>query len=283
MSCFEPEVQMSSLTTRTRGGRQDRVLLERHRAHPSDATREALVARYLPLARHLARRYPAGGEEEDLLQVASLGLLKAIDRYDPSRGIAFSSFAVPTILGELKRYFRDHGWLVRPPRDVQELAGKLGPAADTLTARLRRAPTPDELARECGVSVEEGLEALAAATAHRPVPLDRPRDGEAVAELAGGLGKEDPALAGVENALAFESWLAVLPERERVILRLRFQEGWRQWEIGEYLGVSQMHVSRLIRQSLAALQEAGDPRALSVGARPQRPRPSRRPKVRPAA
>jgi RNA polymerase sigma-B factor len=266
---------MSSLTTRTRGARQDRVLLERHWAEPSDVTREALVARYLPLAQHLARRYPAGGEEEDLLQVASLGLLNAIDRYDPSRGIAFSSFAVPTILGELKRYFRDHGWSVRPPRDVQELAGKLGPAADTLTARLRRAPTSDELARECGVSVEEVLEARAAATAHRPVPLDRPSDGEAVAEPAGGLGKEDPALAGVENALAFESWLAVLPERERLILRLRFREGWRQWEIGEYLGVSQMHVSRLIRQSLAAVQETGDRRALSGDATLGRQRPRR--------
>jgi RNA polymerase sigma-B factor len=248
---------MSSLTTRRPSANQDRALLERHHAERTPATREALVARYLPLAQHLARRYPASGEEDDLTQVASLGLLNAIDRYDPSRGIAFSSFAVPTILGELKRYFRDHGWSVRPPRDVQELAGRLGSAADTLTAQLRRAPTPHELAEACGVSVEEILEALATATAHHPVPLDCPRTGEAVSEPDGGLGKEDPALAGVENALAFESWLAVLPERERLILRLRFEHEWRQWEIGEYLGVSQMHVSRLIRQSFMALQETG--------------------------
>jgi RNA polymerase sigma-B factor len=251
---------MSSPTTRKRDAREDRVLLERHHAERGRATREALVARYLPLALHLARRYRAGGEEDDLVQVASLGLLNAIDRYDPSRGIAFSSFAVPTILGELKRYFRDHGWSVRPPRDVQELSGRLRSVTDELTAELRRLPTPAELAECCGTTIEQVLEARAAATAHQPVPLDRPRDGEAVAEPAGGLGAEDPALAGIENALAFESWLAVLPARERLVLRLRFQEEWRQWEIGEHLGVSQMHVSRIIRQSLAILQQA-DPHA----------------------
>jgi RNA polymerase sigma-B factor len=253
--------RMTSLELpRQAGRRQDQLLLGRHHVERSEATTEALVERYLPLAQHLARRYPAGGEEEDLMQVASLGLLKAIDRYDPSRGIAFSSFAVPTILGELKRYFRDHGWSVRPPRDVQELSGQLAAATDTLTAKLRRAPTPDELARECGVSVEQVLEAHAAVTAHHPDALDRPRNEEADAQPAGGLGKEDPALAGIENTLAFESLLAVLPERERLILHLRFHEEWRQREIGEHLGLSQMHVSRLIRQSLAALQDVADPR-----------------------
>jgi RNA polymerase sigma-B factor len=248
---------MATFATRTPTSAQhDRTLLNRHQLERNATTREALVERYLPLAKYLARRYPGGGEEEDLLQVASLGLLKAIDRYDPSRGIAFTSFAVPTILGELKRYFRDHGWSVRPPRDVQELAGKLASATDTLTARLRRAPTPRELAEECEASVEQVIEAHAAVTAHHPVRLDRPRDGEADAEPAGGLGKEDPDLAGVENTLAFESLLAVLPERERLILHLRFHEEWRQREIGEHLGLSQMHVSRLIRQSLAALEDA---------------------------
>jgi RNA polymerase sigma-B factor len=252
---------MATLATRSpQGPRQDRSLLERHRVDRSEATREALVERYLPLAQHLARRYPAGGEEEDLMQVASLGLLKAIDRYDPSRGIAFSSFAVPTILGELKRHFRDHGWSVRPPRDVQELSGQLSSAADRLTARLRRAPTPHELADECTVSVEQVLEAHAAVTAHHPVALDRPRNEESDAEPAGALGKEDPALAAVESTLAFESLLAVLPERERLILHLRFHEEWRQREIGEHLGISQMHVSRLIRQSLMTLRDAADPR-----------------------
>ena len=226
---------------------------ERERSLRAQAEREASVERHLPLARHLARRYLACGEEEDLMQVASLGLLKAVDRFDPSRGVAFSSFAVPTILGELKRYFRDYGWAVRPPREIQELSGQLLSATDALTARLRRAPTPDELAHECGVSVERVLETHGATTAHHPVALDRPRDGELDAGPVGGLGAEDPAIAGVDSALDFESLLAVLPERERFILRLRFGEEWRQREIGDLLGISQMHVSRLIRQSLTTL------------------------------
>jgi RNA polymerase sigma-B factor len=250
---------MASLQTRRPPTRRaDQSLAERHLLERNESTRAAMVERYLPLARHLARRYPAGGDEEDLMQVASLALLKAIDRYDPSRGIAFSTFAVPTILGEIKRYFRDHGWSVRPPRDVQELSGRLASVTDRLTAQLRRAPTPLELADACGVSVEQVLEARASATAHHPVPLDRPRNEETDAEPAGGLGKEDPELAGIENELAFESLLAMLPERERLILHLRFHEEWRQREIGEHLGISQMHVSRLISQSLTALQDAAD-------------------------
>jgi len=238
---------------------EDRSLQQRHRVVRDKAARDALVERHLPLARHLARRYPAGGEQEDLMQVASLGLLKAADRYDPSRGVAFTSFAVPTILGELKRYFRDHGWSVRPSREVQELSGKLTSAAETLTAQLRRTPTPRELAEACGASVEQVLEAHAAATAHRPISLDRPRHEDADVEPAGGLGIEDPELTGIEDRLTCESLLAVLPERERLILHLRFRQEWSQREIGEQLGISQMHVSRLIRQSLAMLQDAANP------------------------
>jgi RNA polymerase sigma-B factor len=235
--------------------RDDRLLWQQHESTPDDASREALVERFLPLARHLARRYQGGGEDEDLLQVASLGLLKAIDRFDPSRGVAFSSFAVPTIVGELKRYFRDHGWAVRVPRDVQELAVRLGTVSRELNARLQRAPTPAELAQRCDVSVEQVLEALATETAHRPDSFDRPRSGDG-AEPADGPGKEDPALAGVEDADEIATWLALLPEREQVVVRLRFQHELRQWEIGELLGLSQMQVSRLIRRSMSTLQDA---------------------------
>jgi RNA polymerase sigma-B factor len=242
-------------TLRSPGPRDDQRLFEQHRAAPSPETRDALFTRFAPLARHLARRYPAGGEEDDLQQIASLGLLKAIERYDPSRGIAFSSFAVPTILGELKRHFRDHGWSVRPPREVQELSGRLLTVTDELTAQLRRSPTPAELAERCGVSIEQVLEARAAATAHRPDPLDRPRDDEDTAEPSDLLGREDPALTSVEDEHALESWLAPLSERERIVMRLRFRDELRQREIGERLGISQMHVSRLIRQSLLALRE----------------------------
>jgi RNA polymerase sigma-B factor len=244
----------SHTTLGSPGPRDDQLLFEQHHAAPSPATREALFTRFAPLARHLAHRYPAGGEADDLQQIASLGLLKAIVRFDPSQGSAFSSFAVPTILGELKRHFRDHGWTVRPPREVQELSGRLRTVADELTAQLRRSPTAAELADRCGVSIERVLEARAAATAHRPDRLDRPRDDEDTPEPSGLLGREDPALASVEDENALEAWLAPLPERERVVMRLRFRDELRQREIGERLGISQMHVSRLIRQSLQALR-----------------------------
>jgi RNA polymerase sigma-B factor len=235
--------------------REDVLLFERYRRTGDVASREALVERFLPLARHLARRYRGGGEDEDLVQVASLGLLKAIDRFDPSRGIAFSSFAVPTILGELKRYFRDHGWAVRVPREVQELAVRLGQATDTLTAELRRAPTPAELALRCGVTLEQVLEALATETAHHPVAIERGREGDGDGEVVGP-GAEDPALARVEDAAEVDGWLALLDEREQAALRLRFGHELRQREIGECLGISQMQVSRLIRSALSTLQQA---------------------------
>ena len=156
--------------------RADRALLER--AHRGDAAaREQLVQRFLPLARQLARRYQRGGEPlDDLIQVASLGLLKSIDRFDPSRETAFSSFAVPTILGELKRHFRDKGWSVRVPRDLQELAVKLEPLSEELARELGRAATPAEIAQRAGVTLEQVLEAREAAGAYRAVSLDRPRD-----------------------------------------------------------------------------------------------------------
>jgi RNA polymerase sigma-B factor len=212
------------------------------------------MERFLPLARNLARRYAARGEEDDLLQVASLGLLKAIDRFDASRGLAFTSFAVPTILGELKRHFRDHGWAVRVSRDVQELAARAAVMTDELTGRLQRRPTTAELAQHCGVSIERLLEALAAETAHRPDALDRP-SGEGGTPTADGHAWEDPSLAGVEDADSFETWLAPLPELERMVLRLRFQQELSQREIGQRLGLSQMQISRLLRRSLAALRE----------------------------
>ena len=242
---------MASLTSRPR---RDQALFERYRSTRDPASREALVERFLPLAQHLARQYRAGDEQEDLLQVASLALVKAIDRFDPSRGIAFTSFAVPTIIGELKRHFRDHGWAVRVPRDVQELAVRLGPVSEELTGRLRRSPTPGELAEHCGRSVEQVLEALATETAHHPVSIDRPReDDEPSAQLGGA---EDLGFTHVEDASVVNSLLDVLPTRDRTILKLRFEDELTQREIGELLGISQMQVSRLIRQSIAALQAA---------------------------
>jgi RNA polymerase sigma-B factor len=220
-------------------------------------SREELTERYLPLARHLARRYKRGNAElDDLYQVAAFALVKAIDRFDPDRGIAFSSFAVPTILGELKRYFRDHGWVVRVPRDVQELKLKLDRTVERLTSELGRAPTPGELAERTGASLEQVVEALGAASAHYPDSLDRPvgEDGDdGIGMLLGG---EERGYEDVENTELVDGLLATLPDRERTILRLRFEEELTQAEIGRRLGVSQMHVSRLIRQAIAQLQRA---------------------------
>jgi RNA polymerase sigma-B factor len=238
--------------------RKDRALLVR--AHAGDRqAREQLVERYLPLARQLARRYHHGREPlDDLVQVASLGLLKAIDRFDPSRETALSSFAVPTILGELKRHFRDKGWSVRVPRDLQELAVRLEPTSEALTRELGRTPTPNELAERLGVALEQMLEAREAAGAYRAVSLDRPRDDDDEGGIAPALGVEDPGFGEAEDAVTVQRLLWVLSDREREVLRLRFAEDLTQAEIGSRIGVSQMHVSRLIRQAIGRLREAAE-------------------------
>ncbi len=235
------------------------VVFARYRRSRDPADRDALVRRYLPLAGALAARYRHTSEPfDDLRQVASLGLLKAIDRYDPARGTAFSSFAVPTILGELRRYFRDTTWIVRVPRDLQELAGRLDGASAELERELGRGPTADELAERLGVTAERVLEAREAAGAHWATSLDAPRTSEdggvALADL---FGADDEALGAVEDSVTIELLAGdTLDDREREILRLRFQEDLRQTDIGERLGISQMHVSRLIRRSLDRLQES---------------------------
>jgi RNA polymerase sigma-B factor len=240
---------------------EDRRLLIRYHREGDPAAREQLVERFLPLARQLARRYQRGGEQlDDLVQVASLGLLKAIDRFEPERETAFSSFAVPTILGELKRHFRDKGWSVRVPRDLQEMAVKVDRIADEMSRELGRAPTPAEIAQRTGATQEQVLEAREAAGAYRAVSLDRPRseDEEEGDSYADAVGADDPGFARAENAATVDRLMSVLSEREREVLRLRFEEDLTQSEIGRRVGVSQMHVSRLIRQSVARLRDEVD-------------------------
>jgi RNA polymerase sigma-B factor len=240
---------------------EDRRLLVRYHREGDPVAREQLVERFLPLARQLARRYQRGGEQlDDLVQVASLGLLKAIDRFDPARETAFSSFAVPTILGELKRHFRDKGWSVRVPRDLQEMAVKVDRVADEMSRELGRAPTPAELAERTGATQEQVLEAREASGAYRAVSLDRPRtededDGDSYADA---VGADDPGFRLAEDAATVERLMRVLDDREREVLRLRFEEDLTQSEIGQRVGVSQMHVSRLIRQSIARLRDEAD-------------------------
>jgi RNA polymerase sigma-B factor len=240
--------------------REDRRLLERYHRDGDAAAREALVERFLPLARQLARRYQRGGEPlDDLVQVASLGLLKAIDRFEPDRPTAFSSFAVPTILGELKRHFRDRGWSVRVPRDLQEMTVRVDRTSEELSRQLGRAPTPLEIAEHIGITTEQVLEAREAAGAYRAVSLDRPRDeDDDDAGAADWMGIEDPGFGLAEDAATVERLMAVLSDREREVLRLRFRDDLTQSEIGARVGVSQMHVSRLIRQAIARLRAAAD-------------------------
>ena len=250
-----------SAEDRAARAQEDRRLLVRYHREGDPAAREQLVTRFLPLARQLARRYQRGGEQlDDLIQVASLGLLKAIDRFDPARETAFSSFAVPTILGELKRHFRDKGWSVRVPRDLQELAVKVDRVGDEMSRELGRAPTPAELAERTGTTLEQVLEAREASAAYRAVSLDRPRseDDEEGDSFADAFGVVDPGFGLAEDAATVERLMRVLSDREREVLRLRFEEDLTQSEIGQRVGVSQMHVSRLIRQSIARLRDEAD-------------------------
>jgi RNA polymerase sigma-B factor len=242
--------------TRERGRERDvHSLFERYRATGDPETREELVQRFLPLSRHLARKYISGNEREDVEQVAALGLLKAIERFDPGRGLAFTSFAVPTILGEVKRYFRDLGWSVRVPRSVQELVPRVERATEGLTGKLGRTPTAVEVAEHCGVSVEDVLEARGSASAHRADSLDRPVAEEGEASRGDLMGDVDPGFARVERSVDVERLLTFLPEREQRIVRLRFEGDLTQREIAEQVGLSQMHVSRLLRDALSVLAE----------------------------
>ena len=234
------------------------ALFARWQLDRETAARDELVERFLPLARKLARRY-AGAREpfEDLLQVASFGLLKAIDRFDARRGIAFSSFAVPTVLGELKRYFRDLGWSAHVPRAAQELALKVQEAAERLASRSGRAPRVDELAQYMELSVEAVTDALEAAAAHHTTSLETPRDesdGQA-GTLADTFGGEDGRFELIEASATISAVVHRLSERERRVLLLRFFEDRTQTEIANEIGVSQMQVSRILRRAVARLGE----------------------------
>ena len=224
------------------------------------ALRDELIAAHLGLAEYLARRFANRGEAlDDLVQVASLGLFKAVGRFDPERGVEFSTYATHTIVGELKRHFRDKGWAIRAPRRMQELYLRLGKVVATLGQELGRSPTIAELAREVEVSEEEVLEALEAGQAYRFASLDAPGGGESDGETLGSrLGADDPALDDAERRATLSPMLSQLPPREQLILHLRFFEGLTQSEIATRLGISQMHVSRLLARSVAQLRAAAN-------------------------
>jgi RNA polymerase sigma-B factor len=231
----------------------------RYHAHGDLNAREELVERFLPLARDLALRYTYTDEPlDDLLQVASLGLIKAIDRFEPGRGTKFTSYAAPTILGELKRHFRDKGWSLHVPRDLQERTLAVSRATEELSKELRRSPKVREVAERLDCSVEQVLEAQEAAASYEAASLDAPaaRDDDESSALVDLLGRDDSSFDLVEDRDAIASTWQALPDVEREVLVLRFMQDLTQREIGEQIGYSQMHVSRLLRRALNRLETA---------------------------
>ena len=224
------------------------------------ALRDDLIEAHLGLAEYLARRFANRGEPlDDLVQVASLGLVKAVERFDPARGLEFTTFATPTIVGELKRHFRDKGWAVRVPRRVQELHLRVTRVIDDLALELGRSPTVQEIAKRAGTTEDEVIEAIDAGSAYRSASLDAGRsDDDETPGLLGQLGELDPELARAERRAALGPLISELPEREQVMLYLRFYEGMTQSEIAKRLGISQMHVSRLLSRSLQQLRELAE-------------------------
>jgi RNA polymerase sigma-B factor len=219
--------------------------------------RDRLVRMHLPLVEHLARRFRNRGEPlDDLTQVATIGLIKSVDRFDPQRGVEFSTYATPTIIGEIKRHFRDKGWAVRVPRRLQELRLSLTAATSELSQRNGRSPTVAELAGHLGLTEEEVLEGLESANAYSTLSLDVPESGDDESPaVADSLGSEDEALEGVEYRESLKPLLEQLPAREKRILLLRFFGNMTQSQIADEIGISQMHVSRLLARTLAQLRE----------------------------
>lgn len=241
--------------------RATRRLLERYHVAGDRRAREEAITRFMPLARQLALRYYHGREPlEDLVQVACIGLVKAVDRFDVARTTTFASYAVPVILGELRRYFRDNGWALHVPRGLQERTLAVERAVERLQVQQGRSPTPAEIGQHLGLSVEDVLEAMDAAHATDTVSLDAPRqagDGERDA-LIDAIGHVDGRLELVEYRQAIAAALAALPAREREILRLRFEQDQTQSEIAGRLGVSQMQISRLLRRTLDRLRTVAE-------------------------
>lgn len=236
----------------------DRVLLRRYHEEGDLAAREQLIEQYLSLVRSLARRYSYRGEQlEDLVQIGCIGLIKAIDRFDVNRGVELTTYATPNIIGEIKRHFRDKGWAVRVPRGLQELNVRLSKLVEDLTVQLSRSPTVPELAKAAGVEEELVLEALESGRAYTSLSLSSGGGSDEDGELdpLESLGTEEHQYLVSEDRAVLAPGFRVLDPRERTILHLRFFTGLTQSQIAQQVGISQMHVSRLIRRSLEKIRE----------------------------
>ena len=239
-----------------------RELFRRYKEDGDMEAREQLGMSHLNLVRFLANKFKNRGEPlDDLVQVGYLGLLKAIDRFDPDRGLEFTTYATPTILGEIKRHFRDKGWSVRIPRRLQELSAKVNQATDTLTTQFQRSPTIQEIADYLDASVDEVLEAMESSSAYSSVPLEGTGSSENddAPSVIDRYGSEDNELAFTDDRLVIEEALKGFSPREREVIELRFLKGMTQIEIAEQLGISQVQVSRLLRRTLKKIQDKIDP------------------------
>src|SRR5437763_5429697 len=242
-----------------RGDKRDRDLLRRYHERGDLAAREQLIEAHMSLVRSLARRYSYRGEQlEDLVQIGAIGLIKAIDRFDVNRGVELTTYATPNIIGEIKRHFRDKGWSVRVPRGLQELNVQISKLMETLTVQLGRSPTIAELAKAAGVEEEEVLEALESGRAYSSLSLSSGGGGgddDDDLDPLESIGTEEHEYSVSEDRAVLEPGLRVLDERERLILHLRFFKGLTQSQIAQQVGISQMHVSRLIRRSLEKIRD----------------------------
>ncbi len=248
----------------TRDKQKTKELFKRYKETGDEQAREQLVLAHLNLARFLASKFKNRGESlDDLVQVATIGLIKAIDRFDISRGLEFTTFATPTIMGEIKRHFRDKGWSVRVPRRLQELSAKVTQVSDKLTEKLQRSPAVDEIAQALGVSVDEVLEAMESAHAYTSVSLDVSQgdddDGTQSSTVIDKYALVDEDLESSDDRIVLEQAIKDFSEREQQIIRMRFLEGFTQVEIAQKLQISQVQVSRLLRKTLQKFQEKLDP------------------------
>ncbi len=249
-------MRMASGLGRAQLREEDRELLRRYHEQGDTAAREELVQRHLPLVRSLARRYAGRGEPlDDIEQVGAIGLIKAIDRFELDREVSLATYATPNVVGEIKRHFRDKGWAIRVPRALQELNAKMSATIDRLTSKLGRSPSIAEIAESLDATPEEVLEAIEVGSAYTTLSLSGGPGGEDEADPLEAIGEEDEEFERTEDRAALAPVLAHLPQREREILRMRFEDGLPQTHIAERVGLSQMHVSRLIRKSLAAMRD----------------------------
>jgi RNA polymerase sigma-B factor len=259
----------------------DKILLRRYHEHGDLAAREQLIEQYMSLVRSLARRYAYRGEQlDDLVQIGAIGLIKAIDRFDLDRGVELTTYATPNIIGEIKRHFRDKGWSVRVPRGLQELNVQLSRLIEQLTVQLSRSPTIPELAKAAGVEEEEVLEALESGRAYSSLSLNTGGGGDGDEELdpLESIGTEEHQYQVSEDRAVLAPGFRALDDRERMILHLRFFEGLTQSQIAQQIGISQMHVSRLIRRSLEKIRAeiaSDEDLADESGQRPRRRRAAR--------